>query len=559
MDTGASDRIAEEQAALRRVAVLVLRGAPPQEIFAAVTAEVRRLLDVDVASVGRYDPDGKMTTVARWSADGEDRQGRVNAPLGGQNVATLVFETNRPARMNDLSKASGPAAEAVRRLGARSSVGVPISVEGRLWGVMRVASTREEPMPADTERRLADFTELVGTAIANAQARVELRVYAEEQAALRRVATLVAGGAPPGQVFAAVAAEAGQLVDADFTGISRYDADGMATFVGRWSRTETRMGITVGGRLNLGGRNVTTLVHQSGQPARLDDYRNSSGTLAMVGRGRGLRSAVGVPISVAGELWGVVAVASARKPRLPAETEARLAAFTELVGTAIANAEAQAALTASRARIVAAADEARQRIERDLHDGAQQRLVTLGLQVRDAQATAPPEADDLIRRLDGVAAGLEAALEELREIARGIHPAILADGGLGPALTVLVRRSLVPVELNVQLAGRLPSAVEIAAYYVVSEALANIAKHAHATGSEVTVAVGEGVLRVSVHDDGHGGAGFGHGSGLIGLRDRVEALGGRIALHSPHGEGTTLEARLPVGQSHLRMTGDRTQ
>jgi signal transduction histidine kinase len=262
----------------------------------------------------------------------------------------------------------------------------------------------------------------------------------------------------------------------------------------------------------------------------------------------GIRSAVGVPVSVEGRLWGVMNVGSRVGP-LPAGTEARLAGFTELAATAIANAEAQAALAASRARIVATADATRRRIERDLHDGAQQRLVSLALQVRAAQAAAPPGAGELVQQLDGVAAGMTGVLEELREIARGLHPAILAEGGLRPALKALARRCAVPVRLDVQVAGRLPEQAETAAYYVVAEALTNIAKYAHATVAEVEVAAGDGALQVCVRDDGLGGADFGHGSGLVGLRDRAEALGGHLALHSPPGQGTTLQVLLPVGQA----------
>jgi signal transduction histidine kinase len=231
---------------------------------------------------------------------------------------------------------------------------------------------------------------------------------------------------------------------------------------------------------------------------------------------------------------------------LPSDAEERLAGFTELAATAIANAEAQAALTASRARIVAAADATRQRIERNLHDGAQQRLVSLALELRAAQAAVPPGASELVRQLDGVAAGLDGVLEELREIARGLHPAILADGGLRPALKTLARRSAVPVHLDVTVTRRLPEPVEIAAYYAAAEALTNAAKHARATVADIDVAEDDGVLHVRVRDDGRGGADFGHGSGLVGLRDRAEALGGHLRLRSPPGAGTVLEIDLPL-------------
>jgi len=333
--------------------------------------------------------------------------------------------------------------------------------------------------------------------------------------------------------------------------MSRYDGDGMATTVGMWNSTSVPLPVAVGDKFSLGGQNVTTLVFQTGQPARMGDSE-SSGSIADTASQRGIQVAVGVPVRAGGRLWGVAIVASANKVSLPADTESRLAGFTELAGTAIANAEAQAALAASRARIVTAGDEARRRIERDLHDGAQQRLVTLALRLREAQEVAPPAAVDLVTRLDEVADGLESALEEVREIARGIHPAALTAGGLRPALRTLARRSGTRVDLRVQVQGRLPSPVEIAAYYVVSEALANTAKHADAGAVRVEMAVEGGVLRVTVRDDGRGGAAFGSGSGLLGLRDRVEALGGRLTLQSLPNTGTTLEAHLPVEEGSAR-------
>jgi signal transduction histidine kinase len=251
---------------------------------------------------------------------------------------------------------------------------------------------------------------------------------------------------------------------------------------------------------------------------------------------------VGVPISVEGQLWGVMLVGSNRES-LPAGTEDRLAGFTELVATALANAEARDALTASRARIVSAADQTRRRIERNLHDGAQQRLVSLMLRLRAAQAAAPPEAAELADRLEGAVTEANGVLEELREIARGLHPAILTESGLRPALRALARRSAVPVSLHVKVGQQLPEAVEIAAYYAVAEALTNTAKHAQASTAEVELATGDDMLLVRVRDDGLGGASF----GLAGLRDRAEALGGRIQLDSPRGAGTTVRIVLPLG------------
>jgi signal transduction histidine kinase len=242
-----------------------------------------------------------------------------------------------------------------------------------------------------------------------------------------------------------------------------------------------------------------------------------------------------LPVNVEGRLWGVMYAASTTAAPLPADIEARLAQFTELVATAIANAEARAELIASRARIVATADETRRSIERDLHDGAQQRVVSLALQLRAAQAAVPPELGQLGADLERVTAGLINAQEELREYARGIHPAILTESGLGSALKTLARRCPIPVDLDIQADGRLPEPIEVAAYYVVSEALTNAVKHANAANAAVEVEAVTGALRISVRDDGSGGAGFTGGTGLVGLKDRVEALGGRIWLDSPPG------------------------
>jgi signal transduction histidine kinase len=373
---------------------------------------------------------------------------------------------------------------------------------------------------------------------------VELRGFADEQAALRRVATLVARAAAPEEVLAAVTEEAGQLLHAHSATMSRYDPDGAIRVVAAWSSTGDAF--PVGTRWSIGGRNLHTLVFQTGRAARIDDYASASGLVAETARELDVRAGVAVPISVEGRPWGVMIVSSTHDQPLPAGTEERLAGFTELAATAIANAESQAALTASRARIVATADATRRRIERDLHDGVQQHLVSLALHLRDAQAAVPPGAGELVQQLDGVAGGLDDVLDELREIARGIHPAILAEGGLRPALKTLARRSAVPVRLDVSVDERLPEQIEIAAYYLVAEALTNIAKHAHATIADVQVTTGDDVLQVSVHDDGRGGADFGHGSGLVGLRDRAEALGGQLLLHSDPGAGTSVQVSLPL-------------
>ena len=201
---------------------------------------------------------------------------------------------------------------------------------------------------------------------------------------------------------------------------------------------------------------------------------------------------------------------------------------------------------------MAAADATRQRIERNLHDGAQQRLVSLALELRSAETAAPPDASGLVRQLDGVAVGLDGVLAELREIARGLHPAILADGGLRPALKTLARRSAVPVHLDIQVDRRPSEPVEIAAYYTASEALTNAAKHAHAGAADIAVNESDGVLHVRVSDDGRGGASFSDGSGLVGLKDRVEALGGKLSLRSPPGAGTTVSIAVSLDDDSER-------
>jgi signal transduction histidine kinase len=287
-------------------------------------------------------------------------------------------------------------------------------------------------------------------------------------------------------------------------------------------------------------------VLRTGRSARRDGYADVPGPLAEKLRQIGVRSVVGSPIVVDGRIWGALAVAS-RTRALPDDTEPRVVAFTELIGTAIVNTESRAQLIASRARVVAAADETRRRIERDLHDGTQQRLVSLALALRAAEAEVPSEMGELRAALGQTAAGLARATEDLQTISRGIHPAILSRGGIGPALRTLARRAGVPVQLDLSGPERLPERVEVAAYYVVSEGLSNAAKHARASVVHVDLKVESGVVEVSISDDGVGGADPDRGSGLVGLRDRVEALGGTIQTTSPPGQGTRLLARIPLG------------
>jgi signal transduction histidine kinase len=534
--------LAAEQAALRRVATLVARGTPPEEVFAAVTQEVERVLPVDLAIMARYEAGDALTVLA---ASGTPVAPGSRWTLGGNNVSTLVFETGLPARIDSyLDSSSGAVGIAGRERGLRSSVATPVTVDGRRWGLMIVGSVLESPLPSDTETRLAQFTGLLATAIANAESRADLAVLGREQAALRRVATLVADGIPREELFAAVAEEVGLLLPVDFAIMGRYEDDGAVTSIAGWGAPAARF--PVGSRWDLEGENLVTIVLETGRPARVDGYVHASGQLGVAGREGGFHSAVGTPIVVDGRLWGVMTVGCTEtKPLLPPGTELRLASFTDLVATAIANAESRAALTASRARIVAAADESRRGIERDLHDGAQQRLVHAVIVLKLAQralARADANAGELVAEALRHA---EEANAELRELAHGILPAALTRGGLRAGVEALAARVSLPVSVDVSV-DRLPPGVEATAYFVVSEALTNAVKHARAAGAEVTARVADGELQVEVCDNGVGGARGDHTTGLGGLEDRVSALGGRLVLESPPGQGTRVCAHLPV-------------
>ncbi|MCI3277243.1 PAS domain S-box protein [Streptomyces cylindrosporus] len=354
----------------------------------------------------------------------------------------------------------------------------------------------------------------------------ERRRAAEEQAALRRVATLVAHGAPPSEVFSKVAREVGDLLSTN-AAVLRNEPDGSRTVLGtvHWIPQEPE--------------EATREVRRTAAHAALTEVARTR-RAARAGR------AAAAPIVVDDRLWGFVVAASALDS-LPEGTESRLADFTELVATAIANADSRDQLTASRARVVAAGDASRRRIERDLHDGVQQRLVALQLDLRLAESMLTDPTSELAEQIAHVSKGLDDAFQDLLQVARGIHPAILSKGGLGPALRSLARRSAVPVELDLRLpAARFPEQLEVAAYYVTSECLTNAAKHAHARVVSVDAGIRDDVLELTIADDGVGGAETGRGSGLIGLIDRVEAIGGKLTVSSPAGRGTTMRVRLPL-------------
>jgi signal transduction histidine kinase len=378
------------------------------------------------------------------------------------------------------------------------------------------------------------------------RAQLELSRLAEEQAALRHVATLVAGQATGDEIFASVAEEVARLLRADRGTVGRYEPDGTMTVLAHW--TSEDHSIPVGTRVDLHGDSVSALVQQSGRPSRLDSYEGLSGPVVELASVHGVlpRSTVGAPILAEARVWGaIIATATGPEP-FAADTESRLMGFAELVATAISNAVDRAELNASRARIVAAADESRRRIGRDLHDGAQQSLAVLVLGLRAAAADVTAGPDDLREELARAASAITVALDELREISRGIHPAVLTEGGLVPALGALRRRSPIPVELEISTSGRFAVRTEVAAYYVVSELLTNAVKHARASVVRVVAEHLNETLNLSIRDDGIGGADPARGSGLIGLRDRVEAIGGTIVVESPTGAGTAVFVSLPL-------------
>ena len=342
-----------------------------------------------------------------------------------------------------------------------------------------------------------------------------------------------------------VTQEVGRLLGAHTANMVRYDDGPTATVVGGWSADDVP-NVEVGSTIPLDGETTASEVRRTGRPARVDSYDSMGGELAERLRRLGFRCAVGAPVMVSGRLWGAVMVSSVEREPFPPGSEQRIAGFCELVAQALANADAREQLAASRARIVQAGDNERRRLERNLHDGAQQRLVALSILLKLAERQLSPDAHDVRSRLAHAAEELDQALAELRELARGLHPAVLTQRGLEAALGVLAARVPVPVEIDVSLAERLPESVEAAAYYLVAEALTNVAKYARADQAHIRINHRNELVEVVVADDGIGGADATHGSGLRGLADRIEALRGRIEVRSVSGEGTTVRATIPV-------------
>jgi GAF domain-containing protein len=519
------DRLVAEQAALRRVAMLVAQGVPAEELFSAVTAEVGRLFGPDLAAMGHYASKDTLLALAVWVPEGDPPDISRAWPLQGESLSATILRTGRPARRDHWDGATGAIAELTRSLGIRASAGSPIVVDGHTWGVLLINS-RTAAWPSGTEWRLAEFAQLIATAVANIEARAAAGRLADEQAALRRVATLVAREAPPEAVFAAVAEEVGGLLPVDRATVFRYQDDGSVTVMADWGEGEALL--APGSRFPLDGDSIVTRIHRRATPVRMDDYAQAHGVIATRMKALGVRAGVGTPIMVGGRLWGGI-VAVSRRPEPPsADAETRMAQFTDLVATAIANIQARAELAGSRARIVAAADDERRRVVRDLHDGAQQRLVHTVLTLDMARrAVAGNERASAL--LGEASEHARRATDELRELVHGILPSVLARSGLAAAVGALATRMPVPVTVDLP-ADRFPEAVEATAYFVVAQALAS------AQGAVVTARVEGDTLHVEVHGDGVGEA-QPDGS----LADRVAAVGGRLEI-----AGTDVAAALPL-------------
>jgi PAS domain S-box-containing protein len=538
-----AEGLATEQAALRRVATLVAAGGTPGEIFAAVGDEVRQLVGNDLTSMFRCELGDMLTLVAVRARAEPVPPGLVGARIPMRAQFAEWLKTGHPVHLDAHATAKWmvdlPASE---RLRLKSAIGAPIIVGGRPWGAIFVCDRKVDGLAAEAERPFAQFTELVATAIANAEARAEVERLAEEQAALRRVATLVAEGAAPAAVFDAVAAEMEGVLGADGVTLSRYEPEEEVTVLAHQGANAAR--VPPGTRVRHSGENVTSIVRRTKRPARLEHYEGTHGPIAELVRDLGVRASVGAPIIVDGQLWGCTIANWQSELSPPPETEERMAQFAALLDTAIANVDSRDQLTASRARLVTAGDEARRRVVRDLHDGAQQRLVHTIVTLKLAQRALREENGKAESVVGEALQHAQRANVELRELAHGIHPSVLTRGGLRAGVDAVVTRLDLPVEVDLP-SERFAPEIEASAYFIVAEALTNVVKHAHADRAEVRAFVEDGMLHLEVRDDGVGGADSG-GHGLVGLEDRATALGGQLKIESPAGGGTLVAATLPL-------------
>jgi len=488
------------------------------------TAEGKRRIDAMRVGFDRFAAVERASLTARQNrADDDARRAIVLGIIGlGGSFALIAFFAAYQLRAlgRPVQRAAGMAG---RLAGGDLAVRMPETGIGEIGALERSFNV----MASSLEGSRDDLSRLV-----------------DEQAALRRVATLVAEAAEPSRIFETVTREVGLLSGADLARMERYESDATVTGIAAWSRDQDPE-LAVGRRFELEGLSIAAEVLERGIPIRIDSFAGASGAIAEEARALEIRSSVGCPVVVEGRLWGVIAASSKREEAFPADTESQIGEFTELVATAIANAESRDELIASRARIVAAADEARRRIRRDLHDGAQQRLVhaliTLKLASRSFEEGGPKAGELLDEGLEHT----ESAISALRELSHGILPSVLTRGGLRAGVESLVSRMSLPVSIEVE-GQRFPPGIEATAYFVVSEALTNVVKHSGAERAEVSAKATEGALWVEIQDDGGGGAAPDGGTGLIGLRDRVSALDGNLRIESPPGGGTRVVATLPV-------------
>ncbi len=526
--------LADEQAALRRVAELAAREAPPGEVLGAVAREASGLAGVSFTTLLRYEPDGS-TEIAALDGAPEGIVVGMRASGDGDGATQRVWRTRRAARIDDLAEMSGHWPQVAHEFGFTASAAVPILIHGTLWGALVVVG-RQKLSPPVIQGHLTSFAELAAISIYAAQTRKELRELADEQAALRRVAELVARGAPLSEVFTAVAAEASTLLGDLAAALLRYDPGDVAVAVAA-RNSPAPLGLRVPSHPGT----ATGEVLRTGRPVRVDSFEGTA--LAGLAAELGVAAGVAVPVTVEGRIWGTLTTSSPGPP-VPAGTEDRLTQFADLAAAAIANAENKAKLTASRARVVVAADETRRRLQRDVHDSAQQRLVHTIIALKLAR-TAIAAGGTAAEFIDEALSNAERANRELRDVVRGILPAALTRGGLRAGIESLAEDLALPVEVRVT-TSRLPAPIETTAYFIVAEALTNVVKHARASHVAIDIALDRGSLVIDVRDDGAGGADPAQGTGLTGLLDRVEASDGTLTITSVAGMGTTLHATLPL-------------
>jgi signal transduction histidine kinase len=526
------ERTARAQAALREVGELVARAAPATEVFRIVATEAAGLLDGQATTLSRFEGDAELVVVASHGGP---------APVGARiafhpdTLPDLVRREAVVVRVDDYTRELD--AELAASHGLAAAVSAPIALGGEVWGML-TATSGTEPLPPGTGGRLDQFAQLVAAALGNSQARSDLRALVEEQGALRRVAELIARGAAPKEVFVAVTDEASALLGDLPLALMLYDDTGAIVVATR------NCPAPVGLHVPFSAGTAVARLFRTGRPTHTDTYEGTP--MAVVAREVGIRSTTAVPITVEGRVRATL-VSNNTDPLTRDGVEARLTQFAELAAVAIANADTRAKLTASRARVVATADETRRRLQRDVHDGAQQRLVHTVIALKLARG-ALADGSPAVEFLDEALANAERANEELRDVVHGILPASLTRGGLRAGLESLVADLTVPVDLDVT-TPRLPAATETTAYFVVAEALTNVVKHAAAHRAQVRVVLDGRTVTVEVRDDGVGGADANGGTGLIGLMDRVDAAEGTLAITSRAGLGTTLCATLPVGHA----------